>query len=203
MCGMGWGCKYDFTFQHALRHLDYPNTLLKVPKYPSQKMPSTPQIQVITPNDEDQAPRYPTTSVFLAGPTEINWRTPFLATLRGLFAAGASNTTVYDPFQPRWDSSWREDLGDDRFRAQVAWELERQERATVVAVFFHGDSKAPVSLLELGLCARSGKAVVGCEPAYWKRGNVQAVCQRYGVPMADDLGGLASLVADKLKESRA
>ena len=169
-------------------------------------MPSPPQVQVITPNDEDQNPRYPTTSVFLAGPTEIDWRTPFLATLRGLFLAGETprpSVTVYDPFQPKWDGSWREDLGDDRFRAQVEWELERQDRATAVAVFFHGDSKAPVSLLELGLCARSGKAVVGCDERYWKRGNVQAVCQRYGVPMADSLGGLAALVADKLKGNKA
>lgn len=167
-------------------------------------MSHTPKVQIITPNDTDQNPRYPTTSVFLAGPTEIPWRTSFLATLRSLTEeVPHPNITVYDPFQHRWDGSWREDLADDRFRAQVEWELERQESATIVALFFHGDSKAPLSLLELGLSARSGKAVVGCDEAYWKRGYVQAVCRRYGVPLADDLDGLVTLVADKLKASRA
>lgn len=187
-------------------------------------MAHTPRIQVITPNDEDQNPWYPTTSVFLAGPTDTtpNWRTPFLATLRNLHSppyptAGGGggggggtggttphpNVTVYDPYQPRWDKTWKEDLGDDCFRAQVEWELERQDRASVVAVFFCGPSQAPISLLELGLCARSGKAVVGCEQGFCKRGNVQAVCQRYGVPMADSVDGLAGLVAEKLKGMRA
>ncbi|ROW07995.1 hypothetical protein VPNG_06111 [Cytospora leucostoma] len=167
-------------------------------------MSRTPKVQVITPNDTDQNPSYPTTSVFLAGPTECPWRTNFLATLRSLIEKSPHpNITVYNPYQPNWGPSWREDLADNRFTTQVEWELERQESATIVALFFHGDSKAPLSLLELGLSARSGKAVVGCDKAYWKRGYVQAVCQRYGVPMADDLDGLATLVADKLKGSRA
>ncbi|ROW05252.1 hypothetical protein VSDG_00290 [Cytospora chrysosperma] len=173
-------------------------------------MPSHPSIQTITPNDKDQTPRYPTTSIFLAGTTEFaTWRGTFLAVLEGLYLAGEANpppypsTTVYDPFQPNWTGDWREDLGDGRFRAQVEWELERQDGAAVVAFFLDERSRSPVSLLELGLCARSGKAVVGCERGYWKRGNVQAVCQRYGVPMADDLNGLVTLVADKLKGMKA
>lgn len=165
-------------------------------------MASTPVAQVITPNDPDQQPRYPTRSIFLAGPTEIPWREGFVAALKQRLTT--TTITIFDPFQPRWDSTWKEDVdGDPRFAAQVDWELTHQDKATTVAVFFHADSKAPVSLLELGLCARSGKAVVGCEPGYWKRGNVQAACRRYGVPLADSLGGLAELAAKKLSESKA
>lgn len=165
-------------------------------------MASSPVFQVITPNDLEQQPLYPTRSIFLAGPTEIPWRAGFIAALRQRLTA--TNTTIFDPFQPKWDSTWKEDVDrDPRFAAQVAWELTAQDRATAVAVFFHADSKAPVSLLELGLCARSGKAVVGCEPGYWKRGNVQAVCRRYGLPLADSLNGLADMAAQKLRESKA
>ncbi|KAH8752051.1 hypothetical protein F5883DRAFT_527723 [Diaporthe sp. PMI_573] len=165
-------------------------------------MASTPDVQVITPNDADQLPRYPTRSIFLAGPTEIPWRPGFIFALRQRLTT--TSTTIFDPFQPRWDSTWKEDVDrDPRFAAQVDWELTAQDKATAVAVFFHADSKAPVSLLELGLCARSGKAVVGCEPGYWKRGNVQAVCRRYGVPLADSLDGLADMAAEKLGRSKA
>lgn len=169
---------------------------------PLHRMASTPVFQVITPNDQEQQPHYPTRSIFLAGPTEIPWRAGFIAALRQRLTA--TSATIFDPFQPNWDSTWREDVDEDpRFAAQVGWELAAQDRATALAVFFHADSKAPVSLLELGLCARSGKAVVGCEPGYWKRGNVQAVCRRYGVPLADSLDGLADLAAEKLRGSKA
>ncbi|KKY31937.1 hypothetical protein UCDDA912_g08069 [Diaporthe ampelina] len=165
-------------------------------------MASTSIFQIITPSDPEQQPIYPTRSIFLAGPTEISWREDFIAALRQRLTA--TSLTIFDPFQPRWDSTWREDVDEDpRFAAQVGWELAAQDRATAVAVFFHADSRAPVSLLELGLCARSGKAVVGCEPGYWKRGNVQAVCRRYGVPLADSLGGLADIAAEKLRGSKA
>ncbi|KAI7786263.1 hypothetical protein LA080_004084 [Diaporthe eres] len=165
-------------------------------------MASTSLFQVITPNDPEQQPHYPTRSIFLAGPTEISWRAGFIAALRQRLTS--TNITVFDPFQPRWDGTWREDVDKDpRFAAQVDWELAAQDTAATIAVFFHADSKAPVSLLELGLCARSGKAVVGCEPGYWKRGNVQAVCHRYGVPLADSLDGLVDLAAKKLRESKA
>lgn len=177
-------------------------------------MPPQPRIQIITPNDDSQDPLYPTTSVFLSGATTFPWREVFLAKLRDLFhsAAGDDDTahhhhhhhhpggvTVYAPFQPNWTAEWREDLDDASFRVQVGWELARQDGAAVVAVFFDARSQSPVSLLEFGLCARSGKAVVGCDRDFWKRGNVEAVCQRYGVPMADDVDGLVALVLEKLR----
>lgn len=60
-----------------------------------------------------------------------------------------------------------------------------QERADVVVVYFEPGTEGHVSLLELGLCARSEKALVACPEGYKKRGNVQAVCQRFGVRMVD------------------
>lgn len=72
------------------------------------------------------------------------------------------------------------------------------DSATVVVVYFDERSKAPVSLLELGLVARSGRVVVGCQPGFWKRGNVQAVCARLGVPLEEDMEGLVMRLAEHL-----
>lgn len=72
------------------------------------------------------------------------------------------------------------------------------DAATVVVVYFDERSKAPVSLLELGLVARSGRAVVGCQRGFWKRGNVQAVCQRLGVPLEEDMDGLVKRVVERI-----
>jgi hypothetical protein len=50
-------------------------------------------------------------------------------------------------------------------------------------------------LLEFGLCARvPGKAIVVCPEGYWKRGNVQIMCKKYGVEMVDNDDGLREAV---------
>lgn len=167
--------------------------------------PAPPQIQIITPNSPAQSPLHPTT-IFLAGPTEVSWREDFIALLEqhlqdAPISPTLSGITMYDPFQPDWDGTWKEDYAlDPRFKAQTDWELDRQESADLVVVFFDERSKAPVSLLEFGLCARSGRAVAGCQKGFWRRGHVQGVCQRYGVPLADDLEALVVKVATALKK---
>lgn len=159
-----------------------------------------PQLQILTPNSPpEEQPIHPT-SIFLAGPTEIPWRDVFLSLLTSTAATLPNGLTVYNPFQPNWDSTWREDYATDpKFRAQTDWEMERMDSATVVVVYFDERSKAPVSLLELGLVARSGRAVVGCQQGFWKRGNVQAVCERLGVPLVEDMDGLVKMVVERVR----
>lgn len=162
-----------------------------------ESLPS--HFQILTPNSPPEEKPAHLTTIFLAGPTEVTWREPFLS-----FLASAANSldglTIYDPFQPRWDSSWREDYATDaNFRAQTDWEMDRMNSATVVVVYFAERSMAPVSLLELGLVARSGRAVVGCERGFWKRGNVQAVCKRLDVPLAGTMEELVTKVVERLR----
>lgn len=122
-------------------------------------------------------------SVFLAGTTSRtsgpDWRETLTAVITHL------PVTIFNPLRPDWDSSWREDITFTPFREQVEWELDMQERADVVVIYFGPGTDAPISLLELGLCARSGKAVVACHQDYRKRGNVQIVCQRFGMDFMD------------------
>ncbi|KAJ6545564.1 hypothetical protein B0H19DRAFT_1167988 [Mycena capillaripes] len=56
------------------------------------------------------------------------------------------------------------------FKEQVDWELDSQDRADFIAMFFHPYTKAPVSLLELGLYAPSGKMVVCCPEGFYRPG---------------------------------
>ncbi|KAK0629330.1 hypothetical protein B0T17DRAFT_466454, partial [Bombardia bombarda] len=117
-------------------------------------------------------------SIFLAGTTASpDWRAPLTTSLAHL------PLTILNPLRPDWDSSWHEDVTFAPFRQQVAWELDMQELADIVVVYFGPGTDAPVSLLELGLCARSGRALVACHMEYRKRGNVQMVCERLGVEL--------------------
>lgn len=132
-------------------------------------------------------------AIFLAGTTTApDWREALVASF------SRQPITILNPLRRDWDSSWKEDEAFAPFREQVRWELDMQERSDLVVIYFGPDTDAPVSLLELGLCARSGKAVVVCHPDYRKRGNVQIVCGRYGIKMMDSLEGLAEAVMDKL-----
>ncbi|KAI8635540.1 hypothetical protein F5Y19DRAFT_408265 [Xylariaceae sp. FL1651] len=131
-------------------------------------------------------------SIFLAGATsqkdEREWREVLIESLADL------PLTIFNPLRTDWDATWREDISFEPFREQTEWELEKQEAADIVVVYFHPATKAPISLLELGLCAKTGKAIVVCPEGYWKRGNVEIMCKRYHVEMIDDVNGLKDAI---------
>lgn len=154
-----------------------------------------PKHQLIrAPSEND--PRF-ARSVFLAGTTTTvdghNWRE---VVTTALFEVPI---TIYDPCRKDWDSSWREDIDFAPYREQVEWELDKQEKADIVVLYFHPATEAPISLLELGLCARvPGKGIVLCHEGYTKRGNVQIVCRRYGVELVDDVDDLKEAIMKRL-----
>lgn len=119
--------------------------------------------------------------MFLAGSIEMgaaeDWQSRFAAEL------GDLDAVALDPRRDEWDASWRQSIDEPRFREQVEWELAGLERADVIAMWFVPDTKAPITLLELGLHARGGRVIVGCPYGYWRRGNLEVVCDRYGVPL--------------------
>jgi hypothetical protein len=135
-------------------------------------------------------------SVFLAGSIDMGtadgWQQRVEAALADL------DVVILNPRRAAWDSSWKQSIHEPKFREQVEWELDGLERATLVAVYFAPDSKAPITLLELGLIARGRRAVVCCPEGYWRKGNVEVVCARFGVPLLDDLPGLIAEVRRRL-----
>ncbi len=142
-----------------------------------------------------KGPRRHAKSIFLAGTTtatgNTNWRHSLTKALSNLCV------DVYNPLRLDWDETWTE---DDVAR-QVGWELEMQETADFVVFFFHHSTDAPVSLLELGLCVRSGKAIVCVDDEYSKRVNVLEVCKRYNVPVVNSEAALSMMVMDVLQRS--
>jgi hypothetical protein len=133
-----------------------------------------------------------TPSVFLAGSIEMgaaeDWQAEVTRALQDL------EVIILNPRRDEWDASWVQSITNPQFREQVEWELTGLERATVVAMYFAPATKAPVTLLELGLSARGGRLVVCCPEGYWRRGNVEVVCARYGVPLVAGLPELAAEV---------
>lgn len=119
--------------------------------------------------------------VFLAGSIEMGAADDWQAQLTA--ALVDRDVAVLNPRRDEWDASWRQSIDEPRFRGQVEWELDGLERADVVAMWFAPATRAPITLLELGLHARGGKVVVGCPDGFWRRGNIEVVCARFGIPM--------------------
>ncbi|KAI1387887.1 uncharacterized protein F4822DRAFT_295205 [Hypoxylon trugodes] len=162
--------------------------------YQTKETLNMPENQVIlAPSREDHRGII---SVFLAGTTtkteDRDWREVLTESLAD------RSLTIINPFRPDWDSTWREEVTCAPFREQVEWELDMQEKADIVVVYFHPTTEAPISLLELGLCARAKKAIVVCPKGYKKRGNVQIVCQRYGIEEVESIEALKQAIVKRL-----
>ena len=88
---------------------------------------------------------------------------------------------ILNPRRDDWDSTWLQEIDNPKFREQVMWELDALEEADIIVMYFDPNTKSPISLLELGLFARSKKLIVYCPDGFWRKGNVDIVCRKYGV----------------------
>lgn len=136
-------------------------------------------------------------SIFLAGSIEMGtaecWQEIVEDSFKDL------DVIILNPRREAWDSSWPQTVDHREFRQQVEWELEAQERADIIAFYFDPNTKSPVTMLELGLCAHQGKAIVCCPKGFWRKGNVDMICIRYNLKQVATLqeliAGIRSAVA--------
>jgi hypothetical protein len=128
-------------------------------------------------------------TIFLAGSIEMGVATDWQSLLVDLLQD--YNVTFLNPRRPDWDSSWEQKAGNANFAQQVNWELDALQQAEVILFYFDPNTKSPVSLLELGLFATSKKLAVCCPEGFWRKGNVDIVCQRFNVPMVETINELA------------
>jgi hypothetical protein len=111
-----------------------------------------------------------------------------------------TDLVLLNPRRDDWDSSWIQDpTPGTKFYEQVEWELECQEQADVNLYYFTADSKAPITLLELGLF-NDDNVVVCCPKEFYRYGNVKMVCDRYSIPMVETYDELLKLLREALDE---
>ncbi|KAF2802673.1 uncharacterized protein BDZ99DRAFT_401411, partial [Mytilinidion resinicola] len=60
----------------------------------------------------------------------------------------------------------------------------------------------PISLLELGLFAASGKLVVCYPKNFWRKGNVQVMARKYGFPLLETYEKFILVVKERLERQR-
>lgn len=133
-------------------------------------------------------------TIFLAGSIEMgaaeNWQDRAAKLLED------TAWTILNPRRDDWDSSWKQEIGDEKFNEQVTWELQGLETCEFAIVYFDPNTKAPITLLELGLLSQidPNKVLVVCPDGFYRKGNVSIVCDRYGIKMYQSLEDACNVI---------
>lgn len=98
------------------------------------------------------------------------------------------DVAFYNPRRDAWDSSWVQEQANPQFNGQVNWELDNIEDSEIIFFNILPDSKSPITLMELGLCKDRGMSVIVCCPdGFYRKGNVDILCSRYGMQQYRDI----------------
>ena len=131
-------------------------------------------------------------TVFLAGSIEMgkaaDWQTKVTNAL------SKEKVIFFNPRRSDWDASWKQDIENQQFKEQVNWELDGLTNCDMVVFYFDPSTMSPISLMELGLFAEKKDVIVCCPEGYWRKGNVDIVCERYNIKQAEDLDDLIEIL---------
>jgi hypothetical protein len=75
---------------------------------------------------------------------------------------------------------------------QIQWEWDAMDHADLIFLWFPKDSLAPIAFFEAGLLMGSNKLIIGAEPGFYRRRNLELTCPRYDVFLRDSLDALIS-----------
>lgn len=139
-------------------------------------------MKIIKPRDTDQKPEGLT--IFLAGSIDNGSAERWQDTVEKALAD--MKGTIFNPRRDNWLPDLKQDISEPEFAYQVNWELDHIEQADLVFFYFSPHGPAPITLMELGL-AVDKTVVVCCPDGYWRKGNVQVLCDRRKTPLHDDL----------------
>lgn len=157
-------------------------------------------IEIKAPNDFSHINKHRT--IFLGGVIDQglapNWQKAIVDALKPY-----DDLFILNPRRDVWDSTWVQSINNPQFREQVEWELDAQDNSDLLIYVFAPDeesaktSKAPVTLMELGLYIDCQVLVV-CPPGYYRKGNVDIVCQRHRIEVFESLDDLIECLLDNI-----
>lgn len=139
--------------------------------------------------------------IFLAGSIEMgvaeNWQTRVAKDMADY------DVVLLNPRRDDWDSSWKQSIDDPQFNEQVTWELDGISGANIVIFYFDPNTKSPITLMELGIACSPdmwGDVIVCCPDGFWRKGNVEIVCNRFDIPVVNTYEELMELLITRVKE---
>lgn len=127
-------------------------------------------------------------NVFLAGSIEMGKAEDWQTVIERFFVNDKKVKYLFNPRRDDWDSSWIQSIENEQFNIQVNWEVDHIDLADFVFFYFDPKTKSPITLMELGYCLGKGKKVVVCCPeGFWRKGNIEIMCDRHDVTLFTDI----------------
>lgn len=143
--------------------------------------------------------------MFLAGSIEmgkaVNWQKQVVEAFKE-----DENVLFLNPRRDDWDSSWEQSIKNKKFREQVEWELDALDFCDIILLYLDPKTKSPISLLELGLHATNRtrpQMIVCCPEGFWRKGNVDIVCKRYGIKEVETIQDLIKEAKKRISDDNA
>lgn len=137
----------------------------------------------VLPHSENYQKSKKLLSFFLGGTIDmgnsINWQANAFEAIKEKFANSMSDGDVY-VYNPRRPEGFDENDKKEK-EYQINWELKHLEQADIIILNLLPNSKSPISLLELGLFAQTGKLMVICPESFYRYDNVRITCDKYMV----------------------
>lgn len=148
----------------------------------------------------EQVPLGELPSIFLAGSIDMggaeDWQVQATKQIAAIESTLEREFIVMNPRRDNWDSSWGQDSPE--LAHQINWELDAMELVDAVLFYLGPTTKSPVTMLEIGLQAGQNiagflnKSVVFCSPGFWRKANVDIVCETSRMIRVDNFEDLIS-----------
>ncbi len=146
-------------------------------------------------------------TIFLSGSIEQDkadrWQDRFV----NAFEKFKTDVILLNPRRDNWDATITQSKDDPKFKEQVMWELKGLTTADFVVFYFDPNTMSPITLLELGLyLGRSesedyaDKMFVCCPKGYWRRGNIEVVCEAGGITLYETLEEMIEAIQYRMKD---
>jgi hypothetical protein len=112
----------------------------------------------------------------------------------------AGSTHGYD-----WQGQFVKELFNPRTSFSdglFGWELDHLNIATVIALHFDLEDPSPSGLLTLGMFAKTDRLIVSCPNAFYKKADVDIICEREDILRVDSLDLLVENTIARISPQR-
>lgn len=134
--------------------------------------------------------------IFLGGTIDngnsYNWQKDLVERLR---LELPDTVVAINPRRDDWNTNWKQDYSDPKFKQQVDWELFHLHISDIVFFFIGKNSKSPITLMELGVASvANDRVIVFCEEGFYRKGNVDAICETFELTTVKTWGEAVSSI---------
>jgi len=105
------------------------------------------------------------TKLFMAGGITgcSDWQSKLIELLKDV-----PNLTIYNPRRDNFENA-----GEKEMESQIVWEYEHLQKADIISFWFSKETLCPITLYELGLHGNYGNTVIGIDPEYKRKKDIE------------------------------